>query len=83
MADVPQGTATLRFRLTDLDATDFNHGGDDVTFNGQETLPYGAFAYKGPCPPDPSRPHHYQLSLQALDANGVLLSTAKAQRSFP
>lgn len=83
VTDVPEGTTTLRFKLTDLDATNFNHGGGDVAFNGQETLPYGAFTYKGPCPPDPSRPHHYQLSLQALDANGALLSSAKAERSFP
>ena len=48
IADVPQRTATLRFKLTDLDAADFNHGGGDVNFQGQETLPYGAFTYKGP-----------------------------------
>lgn len=83
VADVPDGTATLRFRLTDLDAANFNHGGGDVAFNGQETLPYGAFQYKGPCPPDPAKPHHYRLSLQALDADGAVLATAKAERRFP
>ncbi|MBN9275364.1 MAG: hypothetical protein J0J15_35015, partial [Mesorhizobium sp.] len=50
---------------------------------GQTALPYGAFHYKGPCPPDPTKPHTYRLTMQALDANGAVLATAKAQRRFP
>ncbi len=83
LADVPDGTVKLRFRMTDLDATGFNHGGGEVAFDGQETLGYGAFHYKGPCPPDPSRPHHYELSMQALDAGGKVLASARAERRFP
>ena len=80
---VPAATRTLRFKLTDLNAVTFKHGGGDVAFGGQTALPYGAFHYKGPCPPDRTKPHTYRLTMQALDANGAVLATAKAQRRFP
>ncbi|WP_421917337.1 phospholipid-binding protein [Mesorhizobium sp.] len=80
LSGVPAGTKTLAFNMVDLDAPGFKHGGGTLAFGGQKTLPYGAFSYRGPCPP---RPHTYEISVRALDAGGKALATAKARRRFP
>jgi len=80
LKDVPKGTKKIRFRMKDLDAPDYPHGGGVVTYTGRNTFPYGSFRYKGPCPP--SR-HRYRITAEALDANGKVLATASAVRPFP
>ena len=76
---VPAGTKSLKFKIVDLNAIDYPHGGGKVAYTGQNKLPYGAFRYKGPCPP--SR-HTYQISVDALDAKGKKLASAKARQAF-
>jgi len=80
LSGVPSGTAALDFHMTDKNAPNFNHGGGQVPFKGETSLPYGAFKYKGPCPP--SGTHTYVFTVKALDANGKVLAMAKAQRDF-
>lgn len=80
LSGVPAGTAKLRFRMTDLDAPNFNHGGATVAYGGQKKLAYGAFRYRGPCPPSP---HVYEIRVDALDAKGKVIAKAKARRRFP
>jgi phosphatidylethanolamine-binding protein (PEBP) family uncharacterized protein len=77
---VPEGTRELAINMVDLDALGFNHGGGKVSYSGQKSLPYGAFQYRGPCPP--SR-HTYEFTVKALDAKGKTLATAKARKPFP
>ena len=77
---VPKGTAKLRFRMIDADAPNYPHGGGTVSWTGKGSLPYGAFRYKGPCPP---RPHTYQFTAEALDKSGKVLATARARKRFP
>lgn len=77
---VPEGTTKLDIRMKDLNAPDFNHGGGKVDYSGQKTLEYGAFKYKGPCPP---QTHIYVFTVKALDAKGKTLATATAKRKFP
>lgn len=74
LSGVPEGTVELDFMLSDLDAPNFQHGGGTVAYKGQSSLPYGAFKYKGPCPPSGS--HTYVISVRALDASGKTLATA-------
>ena len=81
ISGVPEGTKHLEFRMRDNDAPKFNHGGGDVAFQGQQSLPYGAFRYKGPCPPYGM--HTYVFTVKAVDAKGKVLATAKAERAFP
>jgi phosphatidylethanolamine-binding protein (PEBP) family uncharacterized protein len=80
LSDVPAHTAQLRFKLVDLDAPDYPHGGDTIQYAGKESLPYGAFHYTGPCPPSP---HTYRLSVEALDDGGKVLAKAEATQRFP
>jgi len=80
VSGAPGGTASLDIRMADLNS-DYVHGGGKVGFKGQGALPYGAFRYKGPCPPD--GPHTYVFTVKALDAQGKTLATAKATRKFP
>jgi hypothetical protein len=79
LAGVPAGTVKLDIRMSDLDAPDFSHGGGKVAYSGA-SLPYGAFSYRGPCPPSP---HTYQFTVKALDAAGKTIGTAKARKRFP
>jgi len=81
LSAVPKGTVTLDLRMRDLDAPDFMHGGGKVAYTGQGDLPYGAFRYKGPCPPEGH--HRYRFTVKALDANGKVLATATSDRPFP
>ena len=82
LSAVPKGTAKLRFRMVDLDKPDYPHGGGTVKWTGgaNGSLPYGAFRYKGPGPPNP---HTYRFTVDALDASGRKLGTAQASRCFP
>lgn len=79
LSGVPKGTAKLRFRMRDLDAPNYHHGGGTVAYSGANSLPYGAFRYKGPCPPSP---HVYRFSVDALDAKGKKLGSATAKKRF-
>jgi phosphatidylethanolamine-binding protein (PEBP) family uncharacterized protein len=76
----PSGTKNLRIHMTDLDAPDYPHGGGTVAYAGNGKLSYGAFRYRGPCPPSP---HTYRMTVEALDGAGKVLATATAKRRFP
>jgi len=80
VSDVPKGTKRLRFEMHDLQAPNFHHGGGTVDYRGKNSFPYGAFAYKGPCPP---KPHMYRFSAKALDGSGKVLASASAEKRFP
>jgi len=84
LADVPPGTATLQFAMTDLNVPSFHHGGGKVAHHGQAEVPCGAFSagFFGPSPPA-GQVHTYQFTIKALAANGAALATATARRKFP
>lgn len=77
---VPAGTTMIEFRLKDLDAPGYNHGGGKVKMTGNGTVPSGAFRYKSPCPP--GGVHTYQWTAIAR-AGGKVLAKAKARRKYP
>jgi len=78
---VPPGTQRLHFAMKDLDAPDFRHGGGTVAYDGQRLVPRGAFSYRGPCPPQGQ--HHYQWTVEAVDAAGHTLATASDHPKVP
>ncbi|MDP8252572.1 MULTISPECIES: YbhB/YbcL family Raf kinase inhibitor-like protein [Pseudochrobactrum] len=80
LSNVPQGTAKLLIKMIDQNASSFDHGGGSVAFKGQAQLPYGAFKYKGPCPP--SGTHFYKITVKAVDASGKTLSSGSATQPF-
>ncbi len=80
IADLPQGTTSVRFRLKDLDAPNYNHGGGTLGISGSGVLAAGAFTYKSPCPP--GGVHTYEWTATARKGNSVL-GTAKARRKYP
>ena len=80
LSGVPAGTQKLDIQMTDRNAMDFRHGGGKVAYDGNNSLPYGAFNYKGPCPPSK---HKYRFTVKALDATGKTIGTAQAERFFP
>jgi hypothetical protein len=82
LADVPPGTAFIRFRLKDLDAPGYNHGGGVVAYSGQGEIPRGAFRYKSPCPPNGTHVYEWTATAQSR-RNGGVLATATARRSYP
>lgn len=81
LSGVPAGTKVLRFAMKDLDAPSFPHGGGSVPYSGQTRIERGAFAYKGPCPPQGQ--HNYQWTIEAQDGAGKALGTATATKKFP
>ena len=80
VSKVPNGTEKLKFKMVDRNAMGYRHGGGTVEFKGSGNLPYGAFRYKGPCPPSP---HTYEFTVQAIDMSGKVLAKATARRKFP
>ena len=84
IADIPKATKYLDFRLHDLDAPHFDHGGGEVAYSGSGDIPAGAFdgAYKGPCPPGGAT-HTYVWTVRALDASRKVLAQGKASGRFP
>jgi phosphatidylethanolamine-binding protein (PEBP) family uncharacterized protein len=81
LSGVPAGTKVLRFAMKDLDAPSFPHGGGSVPYSGQNRIERGAFAYKGPCPPQGQ--HRYQWTIEAQDGAGKALDTATTTKKFP
>jgi len=79
VSGVPKGTVKLSFRMVDLNARNYYHGGGTVKYRGKSRLAYGAFSYKGPCPP--SR-HTYKFSVKAINKSGKTIATASAKRAF-
>jgi phosphatidylethanolamine-binding protein (PEBP) family uncharacterized protein len=84
LRDVPAGTTTLRFAMTDLDKPGFHHGGGTVGYRGQPEVPCDAFGagFIGPAPPS-GEVHTYEFSIQAFAPDGALLATTTARRKFP
>jgi len=80
VSGVPPGTADLEFRMVDLDAPRFNHGGGKVRYTGQARIAPGAFQFIGPCPP---QTHRYEWTVTARDAGGRSLGMARATKNYP
>lgn len=77
---LPPGTDSVEFRMKDLDAPGYNHGGGKVGMSQNGTVPAGAFKYKGPCPP--GQVHRYRWTATARQG-GKVLGRAEATRNFP
>jgi phosphatidylethanolamine-binding protein (PEBP) family uncharacterized protein len=80
IANAPAGTVQLEFKMADLDAPRFSHGGGKVSYSGGNEVGAGAFTFTGPCPP---ATHRYEWSVIARDAQGNSLGTAKAVIKYP
>nr|WP_313012437.1 phospholipid-binding protein [Brucella intermedia] len=80
VSGVPAGTKTLEFKMIDKNAIDFTHGGGKVAYTGKAQIPYGAFRYKGPCPP--SGVHYYKITVNALDSTGKKLASGSDTQPF-
>ena len=80
VSGVPSGTAELEFRMVDLDAPRFNHGGGKVRYTGQARIAPGAFQFIGPCPP---QTHRYEWTVTARDAGGRSLGTTRVIKTYP
>lgn len=80
LRDVPAGTETVEFRLTDLDMPSYNHGGGRVRTNGASVVPADLFNYLSPCPP--SGHHTYRWTATARSGTTVL-GRATADRRYP
>lgn len=81
LRNVPDGTASIQFRMVDLNVPSYPHGGGKAKYSGGSSIAPGAFKYQSPCPP--SGRHTYQWTATALDAGGKKLATAKAQKQYP
>jgi len=80
LADVPEGTDSIDFHLTDLDAPGYPHGGGRVQTDGARAVPFGTFTYQSPCPPGGR--HTYRWTATARQGSNVL-GTATAERLYP
>lgn len=81
ISGVPKGTAKLVIVMSDLDKSDFNHGGGTVSYTGQPQIPCGALTgYIGPSPP--SGTHHYRIGISAMDAKGTTLGQSTSMQPF-
>ncbi len=80
VADLPAGTTSVRFRMKDLNAPRYNHGGGALKMSRSGIVPAGAFTYKSPCPP--GGVHTYEWTATARKGNATL-GTAKARRKYP
>jgi len=82
LKDVPPGTKFIRFKLTDLDAPGYRHGGGTVAWSDTGIIQPGAFSYKSPCPPNGSHTYEWRATAQSSKSGGAL-GTAKASTDYP
>lgn len=81
LKNVPEGTATIQFRMKDINVPSYNHGGGKAKYTGSNTIAPGAFKYKSPCPPGGR--HTYEWTATARDAKGKKLAVATARKQYP
>ena len=82
LKDVPPGTAFIRFKMVDRNVPSYNHGGGVVAWDGNDTIPAGAFKYKSPCPPGEVHRYEWTATAQSKKSGGKL-GVAKAMRDYP
>ncbi|MFG1344908.1 hypothetical protein V5F59_08435 [Xanthobacter autotrophicus DSM 431] len=75
LENVPAGTTKLRFALVNQAGREL--GGADVPLPVRGTVPRGAVSFRPPCVGG-----MYTWNVDALDAEGRLLATAKLTRPF-
>ena len=81
LSNVPAETVLVRFKLRDIDAPSYNHGGGRAAYDGESTILPGAFRYKSPCPP--SGQHRYRWTAWALNADGKVLAETSSTQWYP
>lgn len=83
VSNVPKNTSYLKFKMSDWDAPNFNHGGGEVAYAGNNLIPEGALkSYTGPCPP--SGKHTYEITVKALNASKEqILGEGKNHKKYP
>ena len=80
--NLPSGTKIISMNLIDPDASNYDHGGGEIKYSGQDVIQPGAFEYKSPCPP--SGVHNYEWTAWALDKNEDSIGgPAKSTRDYP
>jgi len=83
--NIPEGTRTLRFSLSNQADPLARYGGGDVPYTpngrGLATITPGAFTYKGPCSPEIVG--MYKWTVLALDQDGKVLVGGWAKKKFP
>ena len=81
--DIPKGTKEIIFKLKDLDAPRFNHGGGKVSISNLKIvvpedqkfgeylfkIEPGNFKYKSPCPPDGQHTYSWSAIANKIEAN--------------
>ncbi len=77
---LPEGTTQVTFKLVDLDVPTYNHGGGKVKVDQDGQLPFGAFKYKSPCPPNGVHTYEWRATAKA---GRKVLATATARRKYP
>ena len=78
---IPAGIRKLRFTMTDLEGPTLRPRWRTMVYDGQRSIPQGAFSYRGPCPP--SGQHRYRWTVDAEDAAGRTLATAITKKFSP
>ncbi len=80
LSNVPTKAKKIKVNMVDKQNPTFNHGGGMVAYV-DNVLPEGALkSYYGPCPP--SGTHRYEITVDAIDANHVVVGRGKATRDF-
>ena len=80
LSNVPEGTKQITFAMEDLDIN-YDHKGGVVKYTGKNIIPFGAFEYLVPCPPNGS--HVYEWTAFAKNTNGDTLAKATSKRKYP
>ncbi len=80
LSNVPEGTKQITFTMKDLDV-DYDHEGGTAKYTGENIIPFGAFEYLVPCPPNGS--HMYQWTAYAENADEDTLAKASSKQKYP
>ena len=79
LTGIPEGTKKLRVDVVDTTVS-YDHGGGTVSYDGVNVIPAGKLSsFRGPCPP--SGVHQYSMTVDAIDASGVII--ARGEKTQP
>ena len=85
LKNVPKGTTKLKLNMIDHDYRNgYSHGGAVLDYTGKKKIECGDFNSQNWYPPAPpsGHIHRYEFTIDLLDKDGTLLTSAKAQNQF-
>ena len=91
ISSIPANAKWAKFKLIDMNAMSYFHGGGWVELEGNTTIDEGGnividrgkFMYKSPCPPSGSHRYRWEVYFTEVDYSTTIIDGASTSKLYP